>query len=107
MQAGLAGEQYLIVAVSLGVSILTLFSMTKIWAEVFWKDRPGEEEPPKQISLMPYQAGLTMLLPVGVLAAILLAMGLLAEPLVNLSLLAAEQLMNPADYIETVLGGVS
>ena len=48
-----------------------------------------------------------MLLPVGALAAILLAMGLLAEPLVNLSLLAAEELMNPADYIETVLGDVS
>ena len=36
-----------------------------------------------------------------------LAMGFLAEPLVNLSLLAAEQLMDPAEYVETVLGGVS
>lgn len=47
-----------------------------------------------------------MLLPVGVLAAILVVIGLLAEPLVNLSLLVAGQLLNPADYIETVLGGV-
>jgi multicomponent Na+:H+ antiporter subunit D len=107
IQAGLAAEQYVIVAVSLGVSILTLFSMTKIWAEVFWKDQPSQEMPAQTISLMPYQAGLSMLLPVGVLAAILLAIGLLAEPLVNLSLLAAEQLINPTDYIETVLGGVS
>jgi multicomponent Na+:H+ antiporter subunit D len=106
VQAGLAEEQYLIVAVSLGVSILTLFSMTKIWAEVFWKDRPGSE-PSQRISLVPYQTGLSLLLPVGALAAILLAMGLLAEPLVHLSLLAAEQLMNPAGYINTVLGGVS
>ena len=106
VQAGLAGEQYLIVAVSLGVSILTLFSMTKIWAEVFWKDRPGDESP-QFMSLIPHQASLSMLLPVGVLVTILLAIGLLAEPLVNLSLLAAEQLMNPVDYIETVLGGVS
>lgn len=107
IQAGLAAEQYLIVAVSLGVSILTLFSMAKIWAEVFWKDQPGKEPPAQAISLMPYQAGLSMLLPVGALAALLLAIGLLAEPLVNLSLLAAGQLLNPADYIETVLGGVS
>ena len=107
VQAGLAAEQYVIVAVSLGVSILTLFSMTKIWAEVFWKDQPGKETPAQAISLMPYQVGLSMLLPVGVLAAILLAIGLLAEPLVNLSLLAAGQLLNPADYIETVLGGLS
>lgn len=107
VQAGLAGGQYAIVVVSLGVSILTLFSMTKIWAEVFWKDRPGGEESPQQLSQIPYQAGLSMLLPVGLLAALLLAMGLLAEPLVNLSLLAAEQLLNPVEYIETVLGGVS
>jgi multicomponent Na+:H+ antiporter subunit D len=107
VQAGLAAEQYVIVAVSLGVSILTLFSMTKIWAEVFWKDQPGKEPPVQAISLMPYQTGLSMLVPVGILAAILLAIGLLAEPLVNLSLLTAEQLINPTGYIETVLGGVS
>lgn len=106
VQAGLAAEQYLIVAVSLGVSILTLFSMTKIWVEVFWKEQPGKETPAQAVSLMPYHAGLSLLLPVGALAAILLVIGLLAEPLVNLSLLAAGQLLNPADYIQTVLGGV-
>jgi multicomponent Na+:H+ antiporter subunit D len=106
VQAGLAREQYLIVGVSLGVSILTLFSMTKIWAEVFWKDRPGNESP-QPVSLLPHQTGLSLLLPVGTLAVILLVMGLLAEPLVSLSLLAAEQLMNPANYIETVMGGMS
>ncbi len=104
VQAGMAGEQYVIVAVSLGVSILTLFSMTKIWAEVFWKDQP-EGVDPQPISFMPYQVGPSLLLPVGGLAVILLAMGLMAEPLVNLSLLTAEQLMNPTMYIETVLGG--
>ncbi|MCI5135629.1 MAG: Na+/H+ antiporter subunit D [Candidatus Electrothrix sp. AW2] len=106
VQAGLAAEQYVIVAVSLGVSLLTLFSMTKIWAEVFWKDQPGKETPAQAISFIPHQAGVSMLLPVGVLAAILVVIGLLAEPLVNLSLLVAGQLLNPADYIETVLGGV-
>src|SRR5690606_22218936 len=29
-----------IAVVALAVSLLTLFSMTKIWAEVFWKSRP-------------------------------------------------------------------
>jgi multicomponent Na+:H+ antiporter subunit D len=107
VQAGLAEQQYAIVAVSLGVSILTLFSMTKIWAEVFWKDRPGVEEPARPISLLPSQTGPSLLLPVAALAVILLAMGLLAEPLVGLSLQAAEQLLNPADYVDAVLGGVS
>ena len=37
LQAGLATEQYAIVAAALGVSLLTLISMTKIWSEAFWK----------------------------------------------------------------------
>src|SRR5690606_19417091 len=37
IQAGLESQQYGVVAVALIVSILTLFSMTKIWHEVFWK----------------------------------------------------------------------
>jgi multicomponent Na+:H+ antiporter subunit D len=38
--AGLSAGQAIIVAVSLFVSIITLFSMTKIWGEVFWKKMP-------------------------------------------------------------------
>ena len=37
VQAGLELKQYVIVAVALGVSLLTLFSMIKIWTEAFWK----------------------------------------------------------------------
>jgi multicomponent Na+:H+ antiporter subunit D len=40
VQAGLAVEQYWLVAVALAVSALTLLSMTKIWAEAFWKNAP-------------------------------------------------------------------
>ncbi|MDR7555324.1 MAG: Na+/H+ antiporter subunit D [Armatimonadota bacterium] len=40
VQAGLAGAAYAIVATALVVGLLTLFSMTKIWHEVFWKDAP-------------------------------------------------------------------
>lgn len=42
--AGLESEQYLMVAVSLFVSVLTLFSMMKIWNEAFWKPRPESDE---------------------------------------------------------------
>ena len=34
-----------IVAVLVGVGVLTVYSMTKIWAEVFWKASPGERPP--------------------------------------------------------------
>lgn len=103
VQAGLAQAQYLIVAVSLGVSLLTLFSMTKIWAEAFWKDRPEAAT----VVAPPPPAWPPLLIPVGALAVIVLALGLVAEPVVALSLQAAEQLLDPTAYIETVLGGIS
>jgi multicomponent Na+:H+ antiporter subunit D len=105
VQAGLAIEQYAIVAVALVVSPLTLLSMTKIWAEVFWKARPPSADgtrPPVGPRGMA-----TMLLPIAVLAAITVTLGLAAEPVFALSTRAAEQLLDPTGYIEAVMGGAS
>ena len=41
IKAGLGIGQFVLVAAALGVSLLTLFSMTKIWAEAFWKPSAG------------------------------------------------------------------
>ena len=46
-----------------------------------------------------------MFVPVVVLAVLTLTIGLAAEPFVGLAIQAAHQLMNPAGYIEAVLGG--
>jgi multicomponent Na+:H+ antiporter subunit D len=114
LQAGLEIGQYAIVAVSLVVSVLTLFSMTKIWAEAFWKPAP-------QVVQVSSSGGYgrdgsnagnlgnfaLLLLPIIALATFTMLFGLAAEPLFILSSRAAEQLLNPADYIETVLGGSS
>ncbi len=45
IQAGLEAQQWLAVSVALMVSILTLYSMIKIWNEAFLKDNPlsGDE----------------------------------------------------------------
>src|SRR5690606_11405510 len=42
IQAGLGTGYYAIAAAALVVGLLTLFSMTKIWAEAFWKPFPGD-----------------------------------------------------------------
>ncbi|CSI95486.1 multicomponent Na+:H+ antiporter subunit D [Vibrio cholerae] len=36
----MAAELYWLAAIALLVGLLTIFSMTKIWNEVFWKDAP-------------------------------------------------------------------
>ena len=103
VRAGLETEQYLIVAMALGVSLLTLFSMTKIWAEVFWKADPQPADAPSQAPGLRQMA--LLMVPIIILAAFTVTIGLWAEPIFTLSTHAAEQLLNPTAYINTVLGG--
>jgi multicomponent Na+:H+ antiporter subunit D len=107
IRAGLEEGQYLIVATALVVSILTLFSMTKIWADAFWK--PAPEATAALMShtyqTMPTRTWLLLMGPTAVLGLLTVVMGLAAEPVLNLSTRAAIQLLSPAIYIQAVLGG--
>jgi multicomponent Na+:H+ antiporter subunit D len=99
--AGLETGHYLIVAVALLVSLLTLFSMTKIWAEVFWKGETAKNE-----SLPLSRAALwQMALPTALLGLTTVVIGLWPEPLYALCMDAARQLLAPEAYIAAVLGG--
>lgn len=106
VRAGLLEGRYVVVAAALAVSILTLFSMTKIWAEAFWKDRPVPPGEPR-VLYHPHVAGRAWLLlgmPALLLALTTVVMGVGAEPVFRLSLAAADQLLNPDLYIAAVLG---
>jgi multicomponent Na+:H+ antiporter subunit D len=104
VKAGLAREAYGIVAVALGVGLLTLFSMTKIWAEAFWK--PADGPPAGPCSRPPEARGWAwQLAPIAALALVTVALGLIGQPMFALAGRAAEQLLDPAGYIEAVLGG--
>src|SRR5690606_9459111 len=52
VKAGLNAEQYAIAGTALVVGLLTLFSMTKIWAEAFWKPMPTEPVAETELSLL-------------------------------------------------------
>ena len=101
VRAGLAAEHYVLIATALGVSLLTLFSMTKIWNEAFWKKSTvDEKERPVDVPLV----GLwLMVAPAVVLAGLTLTIGFAAEPLFELASSAADQLLDPSQYIEAVL----
>ncbi len=101
VQAGLQTEQYLMVAVALGVSLLTLFSMTKIWAEAFWKEAPASDSPPRPLTRA---TEWTLLAPIILLATLTVGMGLATEPLLLLANQAAAQLLDPSAYVNAVLG---
>jgi multicomponent Na+:H+ antiporter subunit D len=102
--AGLAERQYAVVAVSLVVSLLTLFSMIRIWAGAFWS-------PPEDVALAeqsarraPHLGGpRLMVVPAAALVACSLAVAAAAGPLYALSERAARDLLNRDSYIEKVL----
>jgi multicomponent Na+:H+ antiporter subunit D len=99
VRAGLESGGYLIVFVALAVGLLTLFSMTKIWAEAFWKPAAGEAAP------KPQRMSGALWIPAISLALITIVIGFGAGPVFELSQLTADQLMDPKDYIQAVLGG--
>jgi multicomponent Na+:H+ antiporter subunit D len=109
VRAGLEAGQYLIVAVALAVSLLTLFSMTKIWAEAFWKADPAPAARPGRHACRlrtapPFsRPGLGwMAAPCIVLACMTLSFGIFAQPLFRLATEAAAQLLDTRAYIEAV-----
>jgi multicomponent Na+:H+ antiporter subunit D len=89
--------------VALLVGLMTLFSMTKIWAEVFWKKpEPGYEPHRGQV---PKAERWLLLTPVAVLAALTLAIGFFPQFFFDFADRAAAQILAPENYIRAVLGG--
>jgi multicomponent Na+:H+ antiporter subunit D len=112
IEAGLEIDHLLIVLVALAVSLLTLYSMLKIWNAAFWKPLPTDLEPfadgaaavtPERVAGT--RLALTMVVPIVLLAACSVALTVAAGPAFDLVDSAAVQLMEPAGYIEAVLGG--
>ncbi|SHI75750.1 multisubunit sodium/proton antiporter, MrpD subunit (TC 2.A.63.1) [Rubritalea squalenifaciens DSM 18772] len=103
IQAGVDSGYYALVITSLLVGIFTLFSMTKIWAEAFWKNHPDADKPHtmEQQPNLPLEPSLVA--PCVVLSLMTLAIGLYSEPLFELAELASKQLLSPDLYIQHVL----
>jgi len=102
VKAGLEVQAPWIVATLIGVGLLTVFSMTKIWSEVFWREPAGDEA----CALSPLAGVERALLlgPVIALAAITIAIGLFPAPLFAFAEAAARELADPRAYLAAVLG---
>lgn len=121
VRAGFAEGRGVIVGVALAVSLLTLFSMTKIWAEAFWRPPPATPEPAGQALAEPESAAdrpaalddplrpdraqrWLLLAPIIGLAALTVLIGLGGEFVFALSERAGRELADPNAYITAVLG---
>jgi multicomponent Na+:H+ antiporter subunit D len=97
IKSGIDAHQTVAALVALFVGLFTLFSMLKIWIEVFWKPLPHPIEPhnTEPEGLMVTGAVL--------LSAATILMGVLGAPILEYCTQAAEQLFNPSGYIQFVL----
>jgi multicomponent Na+:H+ antiporter subunit D len=93
IQAAVDARAWVAVAAALAAGLLTLVSMTKIWNEAFWKDRPEAESTPAR------SAGMwQMVIPIVVLAALTVAIGVFPQPLFDVADRAASELLDTGTY---------
>ena len=106
VEAGFASRENAVVAVSLLVSLLTLFSVMKIWIGVFWS--PAAETPTGTVHPVGRVGGPPLMIASTAFVFVLgLAVAVAAGPLYGLCERAATDLLAPDGYIHAVLGGAS
>jgi len=94
--AVLDADHYLVAAVALVVSLMTVWSMARLWDESFWKPAPTNPAPTR--------LGAAILAPIALLAALTLGLTAAAGPVYALSMRAAGQLLDSSGYVRAVLG---
>ncbi len=111
VKAGLEAQAYGLIATSLLVSVVTLFSMTKIWMYAFWKPAPepspiaesdrvssiGTRDPRSGRGLWAMYAGCL------ILATGAVVMGAFAAPIVDYVEAAAANVIDPRNYFDAAL----
>ncbi|KQI72595.1 NADH/ubiquinone/plastoquinone [Loktanella sp. 5RATIMAR09] len=102
VKATLDIEMWFVAFIALAVGLMTIYSMTKIWAEAFWKPHPDGIKP----ELKNLEHKWAQLIPVAGLAALTIFIGLNPEPFVQFAERTTAQLLDPTAYITTVLGAV-
>ncbi len=95
--------QYLLAGVSLTVSLLTLWSMARLWEEAFWRPAPGSA-PAVMPQPRPGAATLALVAPIAFLVILTLGLTVGAGPISALTNQAAQQLLDRSSYVRAVLG---
>jgi multicomponent Na+:H+ antiporter subunit D len=106
VRAGVGAEAYVVVAASLVAGILTILSMNKIWAGVFW-GKPGPAVAAATAAgdgTTPLRAPRLMTAATTAMVALTLVVPVFAGTVYDLSVRAAEELLDPAGYRLAVFG---
>ncbi|MGD8293903.1 MAG: Na+/H+ antiporter subunit D [Desulfobacterales bacterium] len=102
IRASLDIHQYGMALVAAVVGLLTVYSMTKIWAEAFWKPAPQTNHIPED--MIARKSSAWMVAPVAALALLTVIVGFGAEFIFKFAEQAAHELLHPKYYVDAVLG---
>lgn len=98
------GSRFAIAGTALAVGLLTLYSMTKIWNEVFWKPLPAGADEPLRTKPWSARERIGIYGPIIALVACTISIGLGATWVFDLARAAAAQLIDSTAYVQAVLG---
>lgn len=101
LTASLQQAAFWVAAVLLVTGALTLYSMSKIWGEAFWKAHPVGDR--AFTGRLGGAERLQRLGPSLALMLVTLALGLFPQPLIEFSQAAAVELLDPTGYVQSVL----
>ncbi|MFO7574068.1 MAG: proton-conducting transporter membrane subunit [Bacteroidales bacterium] len=103
IKSGIEAGQIVVSMIALFVGFFTLFSMVKIWIEVFWKPAPvtGEADKTGDTALLPDRIMLGSSLFLGV---IIVFMGIFALPVIEFCEAAAADLLDTGKYHSYIFG---
>ncbi|NRA99780.1 MAG: Na+/H+ antiporter subunit D [Rhodobacteraceae bacterium] len=97
----LDAEAWFMAFIALFVGLLTIYAVGRVWAAAFWTPHP--DGPEAEDEMAAHHLPTTLIVPVMILTVLTIVIGLVPAPLIEISSTAAEQLLVPTDYIETVL----
>ncbi|GAB3009835.1 Na+/H+ antiporter subunit D [Cyclobacterium sediminis] len=106
LQGAIEQTNILVVVFVILGSFLTLFIIARMWSEVFWKDGPElpEKKHIKYFNALKPLKRRAMIGSILFLSLISLGIGFGAEWVMRLSIKIGENLMDPTQYIQAVLG---
>jgi multicomponent Na+:H+ antiporter subunit D len=103
IRASLEIQRYELAVIAAVVGLLTVYSMTKIWTEAFWKPAP---EAISASGPQPVQnSSAWMVAPVAALSILTIVIGLGAEVVMQFAIRAAADLGDPSQYVKAVMEG--
>lgn len=101
IRASIDTGQFFLAGIAAAVGLMTVYSMSKIWNQAFWKPAPEIHHRPREAN---GDIGVWMLVPVAALTAMTVFIGFFPEFFYKMASQAAGELLDPSAYVYAVLG---